>query len=458
MTKKAVVSVGADGRETGRWESTLECQRQGLARTWVWKSITTGSLYHGMRWVWAEDYDRLAAEGRTGELAFDLPERRRVEIRRRVVFCHDWRGRDENQLVFLFKGATRGMLRRLFTFLCGDGRGLADGFDIRETTDVVPLWRHCYRRLEVWVEGFHADFASVDDCGVLIESRLRCMDGIGEVCRCGVDEWLNLTGRVGQKNNRKEKNMPKIYVRVPGYVAGFWRGRNDDRQLTEFDPYEFNDYDDLYLFLEHHLRFIPEQNQNIFCLSERAWNHILHGKAPGGGRTILNRNPSEWPKMSEICALTGKFVTDKQESADYLCIAIPQEVLDGGRLHRTNGSFALPKKEADKFIGYLKQEFKREFETFFEIDQQVCAVNGINRSDVDRMERFLANYNMPISVESKDRESLRKLMFRMRKRKNVQPYLRQPLDPFVEHISKEDMEKAERHEKKMERIKKKAQK
>ena len=251
--------------------------------------------------------------------------------------------------------------------------------------------------------------------------------------------------------------MPKMYVRVPGYVAGFFRGRNEDRQLKEFDAYEFPDHDDLTLFMEHHLRFIPEQTQSVYCLSERAFNHILHGKQPGGGRQILNRDATEWPSIKELCALTGKFVTDKQESADYLCIAIPKEILDGGRLHRTNGSYALPKKEAERFISYLKQEFKREFEAFCEVDEMNCLENGINRSDVDRMERFFANYNMPISVDQKDRESLRKLMFRMKKRKNIQPYLRRKLDPFVNHISEDDRIKAERWEKKKEKIKNKVQ-
>ena len=402
------------------------------------------------------------------------------ELRRRIAFCLDYRGQNDDELVFLFKGATEEILRQTFDFLCADGKGIAKGYRIASSHDVVHLRRHCYERLEIWLDDINTDFSSLQDIVTLIDSHLKTKVK-GDVDFYLVDDFLNLTDRrpdavqfawqalhqnepmpmaMPQSKNITNNEtineiMPKMYVRVPGYVAGFFRGRNDDYQLKEFDAYEFPDHDDLMLFLEHHLRLIPEQNQSVFCLSERAFNHILHGKQPGGGKQVLNRNPEEWPTMREICALTGKFVTDKQDSSDYLCIAIPKEILDGGRLHRTNGSYALPKKEAERFVGYLKQEFKREFEAFCEVDEMNCLENGINRSDVDRMERFFANYNMPISVDNKDRESLRKLMFRMRKRKNIQPYLRRKLDPFVTHISEDDMDKAERLETKKRRLKKK---
>lgn len=488
MTKKAVVSVGADGRETGRWESMAAlCNDYGKDKRWFKASCNNGSLYLGQRWVWAEEYDRMADDGRTKEFCYEPPTGRRL-WRRRVAFTFDWRGPQDDELMFLFKGATRELLENAFGYLCGGSAGLAKGFEIREAHDVVRLWRHQYERLEVWLDGYNPAFASLKDTVALIDARLRATVR-GEVDFYLIEDWMNLTDRdtaaadrawrsidgKGEQpaqakkpvkrgkqakettiNNMKEgEDMPKMYVRVPGYVAGFFRGRCDDRQLTEFDAYEFPDHDDLMLFMEHHLRFIPEQNQSVYCLSERAFNHILHGKQPGGGRQILNRDPTEWPSIKELCALTGKFVTGKQESADYLCIAIPKEILDGGRLHRTNGSYALQKKEAERFISYLKQEFKREFEAFCEVDEMNCLENGINRSDVDRMERFFANYNMPISVDQKDRESLRKLMFRIRKRKNIQPYLRRKLDPFVNHISEDDRIKAERWERKKERIKKK---
>lgn len=489
--RKPVVELAPDGTVAERWDSMYDLTRQyGRDRFFFRKSCNTGILYLGRRFMWADDYERAVAEGRTSELAYGRQSHTPVIYRRRVAYTYDYRGVDDDRLVFLFKGATVGMLRLVFDLLSGSANGLITGYDIRQGHDVVRLWRHCYERLEVWVEGFNPRIASVADILTILQARLKTMAG-GDVDFYLIDDFLNLTdrdtkavarawesvspapvrGQAAKKkqrkkktadqpesanNNKEEQNqekMPKMYVRVPGYVAGFFRGRSDDRQLTEFDPYEFPDHDDLMLFMEHHLRFIPEQNQNVYCFSERAFNHILHGKQPSGGQQILDRDPTEWPTIKEFCTLTGKFVTDKQESADYLCIAIPKEILDGGRLLRTNGSFALPKKEAEKFVSYLRQDFKREFEAFCEVDEMVCLENGINRSDVDRMERFFANYNMPVSVDQKDRESLRKLMFRIRKRKNVQPYLRKKLDTFVQHISDDDLKKAERREKKIERMK-----
>lgn len=489
--KKPIVAVAPDGSLAGRWDSLYDlCLATGKDRRWFRKSCNTGSQYLGRRWMWEEDYRRCQMQGCTGELSYGRQRTKPVEYRSRVAFTYDLRGMDDDRLVFLFKGATEEMLRHVFDVLSGRG-AIFSGYEIREGHDVARLWRHQYRRLEVWTEGYDACLASPYECLWLIASKLRPVVG-GDTDFYTIEDWLNLTDRrpeavrtawdtarnldgswqakemkkqgsqsLRQRNNENTRNnhkeeeiseMSKMYVRVPWYVAGFFRGRNEDRQLTEFDAYEFPDHDDLMLFMEHHLRFIPEKNQNVFCLSERAFGNILHGRLQDGSAQIIERNPKDWPTIKELCTLTGKFVTDKQESSDYLCIAIPKEILDGGRLHRTNGSYALPKKEADRFIAYLKQEFKREFEAFCQVDEMNCLENGINRSERERMERFLANYNMPISVDEKDHESLRKLAFRIRKRKNVKPYLRRQLNSFAEHISQEDYEKAERWEKKKEYI------
>lgn len=413
----------------------------------------------------------------------------------RVAFSYDFRGKEDDELVFLFKGATVSLLREVFDFLCAGGKGVAQNYRITEGHDVERLWRHCYWRLEVWLEGVNERFASLRDVVMLIQARLKTLAS-DEVDFYLIDDWLNLTDRrpeaidkawrslepkkvkqaVKQKKRGKKqqteeetnessnnnhikerKDMPKIYVRVPGLVAGFFRGKSRDKQLDNFDAYEFADHDDLLFFLEKQLRFIPEQNQSVFCLSERAWGHILHGKHPAGGQQIINRNPNVWPDMNEICALTGKFVTDKNESADYLCIAIPKEILDNGEFRRTNGSYCLSKKMADKFISYLRRRFKRELEAFISKDIENCERCGIRRSDVERMERFMANYNMPISIDEKERESLRKVVYRLRKEKEAMPYLEEELDNFVYHVSDEDIKKTERWKKKQERLKKKVQ-
>ena len=470
-TKKPIVGINPDGTVAERYESSYACQKAGMWRTKLLESCQTGCLYRGLRWMWEDEYLQAVADGRVGELVFERKTRRGEPYRRSIAFTYDWRGREDDQLVFFFKGATRDILRDTFHYLCSGENGMAGGYELRVGYDVERLWRHTYERLEVWITDYNRHFATLADCLALIEARLHVLVS-GHVDFYLIEDFLNLTDRdqraidgawqavrsgsqaisVTQRKQRtttNHKNMPKMYLRVPWFVAGYMRGRNDDRQLTEFEPYEFADHDEMMLFLSHNLRFIPEQNQTPYCYSERAFSNILHGKHPGGGKVVVNRNASEWPSVGEFCAITGKFVTDKQDSVDYLCIAMPREILDGGRLHKTNGSYALPRHEAEKFVAYLRDEFKREFNAFCKKDEEVCQQNGINRSDVDRMERFLANYNMPVSVSEKDREALRKMMFRLRKRKSPKPYIGHDLDPFVEHISKEDLEKADRREKRI---------
>ena len=474
IKRKAVVAVNSDGTEKGRWTSVYElCRAEGLKKDWVRKSCNTGSLYHGVRYMWAEDFDQAVSGSKTEYLCYHVRE-----WRRNVAFSFDFRGTADDCLMFLFKGATVSILRQVFDLFCSNN--IIKGYDIRETHDVARLWRHQYWRLEVWPIGYDSTFASLRDSIAIIDMQLRSLVK-GAVDFYLIEDFLNLTDRrpeavneawksleatakkektspttrKNKNNHQKINDMPKIYVRVPGLIAGFYRGMNRDKHPDNFEPYEFPDHDDLLYFLEKQLRFIPEQNQSMYCLSERAFNHLLHGKMPGGGRQIMNRDPKLWPDMKEICALTGKFVTDKNESADYLCIGIPKEILDGGEIRRTNGSYCLSKKMADVFIAYMRQRFKRELDAFIREDIQNCERFHIKRSDVERMDRFMAAYNMPISIDERERESLRKVIHRIKKQREKQPFLDEDLDEFVYHISEDDLKKTERWNKKQERISKK---
>lgn len=508
MTKKAVVAVGRDGMLVGRWESMYElCQASGKDCRWFKVSCNTGRLYLGLRWMWVEDYEREHGEG-TARVAVAQPQTQsegktelegiiaagrigRRQWRRSVAFSYDLRGRDDNQLMFLFKGATASLLRRVFDPFVESG--VMTGYSLRETHDVARLWRHQYWRLEIWPEGYDSRMAGLRDMVGLIDRRLRSMV-MGEVDFYLIDDWLNLTDRrpkavsaawqslgvqtavppqksakrrrrkdakpadAQQDNTNKPKDMPRIYLRVPGLVAGFYRGMNRDKQPDNFEPYEFPDHDDLLYFMEKQLNFIPEQNQSVFCLSERAFNNILHGRAPGGGKQIINRRPDTWPDMKEVCALTGKFVTDKNESADYLCIGIPKEVLVDGELRRTNGSYCLSKRMADTLIAYMRRRFKRELEAFMSEDIENCIRRHVKRSDVERMDRFMTVYNMPISIDDRERESLRKIIHRIKRLKKLPPFLDEDLDEFVYHISEDDLAKTERWDQKQERLSRKASK
>ena len=100
--RKPVVELAPDGTVAERWDSMYDLTRQyGRDRFFFRKSCNTGILYLGRRFMWADDYERAVAEGRTGELAYGRQSHTPVIYRRRVAYTYDYRGADDDRLVFI---------------------------------------------------------------------------------------------------------------------------------------------------------------------------------------------------------------------------------------------------------------------------------------------------------------------------------------------------------------------
>lgn len=115
--------------------------------------------------------------------------------RRNVAFTHDWQGKQDDELVILFAGATDDMLVRVFTYLCAGGKGIASDFIIEEQE--APVWRNgfVHDRLAVRIIGYRSTYASIDDLMLLVESRLRLDVNGGYVDRYAIQDFVNLRGR-----------------------------------------------------------------------------------------------------------------------------------------------------------------------------------------------------------------------------------------------------------------------
>ena len=108
-----------------------------------------------------------------------------------IAWCYDWRGENDDQLTFMFKGAPAQMVGKVFTFLCAAGNGCAKDFSIEEGHDPVRRQGHCYHRLLVTLKEYQQHFASPKDMMILIESQFRQLSS-GKLMPCGVDEFINL--------------------------------------------------------------------------------------------------------------------------------------------------------------------------------------------------------------------------------------------------------------------------
>lgn len=207
--------------------------------------------------------------------------------------------------------------------------------------------------------------------------------------------------------------MPNIYLRIPTYVAQFYRAKDSQHLLSENEPYEFCMFQHEYILMKNHLMLIPEPQQTCsWCYSQRAWNNIMAGRPPQGRTTVIKRDRTQWPTNKELCALIGWKSVKKMEAYDYLCIKTPDEVLFGDEIRRSNGSYSLHQPEAMNLQRLLRDEFKHTILDWIIQDRRYCNKVGIHREIGQTIERFFERYYISIGSNKKERESMYKMVRR----------------------------------------------
>lgn len=396
----------------------------------------------------------------------------------------DWQGVDDGEIAVVTAGADMEWLVEIFTSLCGSSAGLARGFRIE--SQQPPKWRNGFinERLAVVLEDAQKDMLLPESLLMIVKGRLERYVNGGNVDCYDLDDLLNLSKREPEKiftpkpvpsavppekkqrRKRKimvasepvgmeqqqgepikketEEEMANIYLRVPWYVAAYYRGREEGNQLTEWDPVEFADYTHEYMIMENNLRFMPEQVQSHACFSQHAWNNILHGRTPDGNQYIIQRSQKEWPSVQEISTLLGESCYGKQATNEYLCIKMPREVYHCKHVYRTSPSYCLPHDVARHLAATLNRKFCYEYLEWTEYRKEFARKQGVKAKTIDIVEMFFTQFNFPVAILPTERESLRRMHTRWLSNAKKRPAYHYNFDDtsFLEHISDEDRKKA----------------
>lgn len=357
------------------------------------------------------------------------------------------------EMTVAFVGADEPMLAALFRYLCA--AGIARGFRIEEQRPPQFTQGVVWERLGVTLEGYDGRMASADVLAAVIESWIRRNVRVNLLDRYDIDDLLNLRGHTpelllnGEKPRKKKKStdkddedMANIYLKVPWYVAAHFRGRDEDHQLTEWEPVKFTDFDHEFQIMVNNCRRIPEQNQSPQCWSQRAWNNILRGRKPDGSMLILNRDPGKWPDTNEMATLVGLKMSGRQHASDYLCIEMPREVWFNKRSWRTNSCYSLPYDSAYYMASVLTDKFCYEYTQWVTQDIRNAAALGFKRKQLEAVERYFVQYNYPDIIDPQLRESMRRQHNRFMKKGMSKPkFGLQFGHSFLEHVSEEDQKK-----------------
>lgn len=207
--------------------------------------------------------------------------------------------------------------------------------------------------------------------------------------------------------------MANIYLKVPTYVAQFYRNRDLENRLTEFQPVEFSAFQQENALISSSIMLVAEQAmEHTICFSQRMWTNILNGKKPQGGKAMLKRDPQDWPTMDEINFLTDVTRNKKTDGFDYLCIAAPKTIVIGGKYKQVTGSFTLPFRQSNELVKTLRREFIRILLNWVRKELALCDLRGIERDVIMCIDHFFYHYNMCLGTNGTDRDSMRRMAMR----------------------------------------------
>ena len=207
--------------------------------------------------------------------------------------------------------------------------------------------------------------------------------------------------------------MANIFLRVPTYVAQFYRGREVKNPLSEMQPVEFSPFQHEHVLMSATLQLESDLGPiNSACFSQRAWRNIMQGKQPQGGKRILTRDDDQWPTINEICMLTGEKKIQRMDGYDYLCIEMPRQIVVGRQYKQTNPSFTLPPSAATDLQRMLRYEFIRIMLDWIRQERYFCNKAGIRRELAMMVDHFFYHYGMVLGTNQKDRDSMRRMAAR----------------------------------------------
>lgn len=111
---------------------------------------------------------------------------------RYIAASVDYRGANDDELTFVFRGAPFRLIQQVFAHLINNGHGIAREAIIEEETDIVRRNGKGYYRVAVAMIEPDYFFASLDCMKLLIEQAVMRLYPRCKFQWFALDEWLNI--------------------------------------------------------------------------------------------------------------------------------------------------------------------------------------------------------------------------------------------------------------------------
>ena len=217
-----------------------------------------------------------------------------------------------------------------------------------------------------------------------------------------------------------------MYVRVPHYVASFWRNREEKKPIDRGGRVDLSGEYVLWQMLLQGITRNPDEvvvKEGCFC--ERMWRKMLRGQSVVANekgkfvKVFPKRDASIHLSEGEVSAMCGFRQGVNEEQNEYLCVVLPDKVYVNGMMYNVDGQWQMRGKSLQFFVAELRKSFWHECVEY--VDQFIDATpKGVERSTVEGLDRFMLRYDIKVGQGNKERDTLKRNYYRqLRKKKRA---------------------------------------
>ena len=212
--------------------------------------------------------------------------------------------------------------------------------------------------------------------------------------------------------------MACMFVRVPHYVASFWRNRDSKKSIPLGGKVDVSGSTVLWNILRCGIVRNPEEEvvrEGFFC--ERMWRKMLRGQSVVPNekgryvKLIPHRDIQLYLNDAEVRLLCGMKAAKYDGYDEFLCVELPQRVYVDDHEHVVDGQWQLKGLRAQKFATELRKEFWDACLDY--VDEFMKAgKNNDEKSKNEGLNRFMTRYDIRIGMDNKEWKTLKRNYYR----------------------------------------------
>ncbi|MBR1377984.1 MAG: hypothetical protein IJ557_02515 [Bacteroidaceae bacterium] len=214
--------------------------------------------------------------------------------------------------------------------------------------------------------------------------------------------------------------MSSMYIRVPHYVASYFRHRNERKPVAMGCKVSVENEPQLWDMLMHGLGGNPlERLHADGCFCERMWRKMLRGCSLAvGGQNLqpaprTRRDAREPLTDAEVRQLCGWEPAHNNESDEYLCVELPPFIYAEGRQVVVDGQYQFTSRNCIRqFQAEMRREFWNACIGYIDEFLRVSKRKGYDRTKMEGLERFMLRYDIRSGPNDRTKKTLKRSYYR----------------------------------------------